>query len=271
MISFLLIFFIYQITQAEQYHVSMLMLSAPKNIPMINYTCDYLINAFQRKPDEIIIDHFYFIKGCHNCSYDEMDIAMKEMNSNGMNTSILEIPQFEWIHKNNIYAFEEMYHSLWSEDKRNYRHYEHHKKDNIVTYYFHEGIKKVLENEPLTNYLMFFEDDVSLHRDSFQYLKDLFDNYGPRTMTKYATPLKVKEDGYFDPKIACIWGWWGTIMSRFEIERYLTFIKFNPWTYCGDMLFCDLGILIDQPMYLKQFGRHFGRDKVIKPRDPNYY
>ena len=152
--------------------MSMLVVSAPKNVPMLNYTIDYIINAYARKPEDIVIDHFYFIKGCNNCTHDEMEIAVEELQKIDINASIVEFPPFKWIENNVVYSFEEMYHSLWSEDHRKYRNFHHHKKDNIVNYYFHEGAKMILTNYPETEYIMFFEDDVSIHHDSFIYLKD---------------------------------------------------------------------------------------------------
>ncbi|BFU19128.1 hypothetical protein KM1_150190 [Entamoeba histolytica HM-3:IMSS] len=269
MFCFLLLFIV--ASNAKQYHMCMIMLGAPKEVPMLNYSVEYLLNAYERKPPEIVIDHFYFVKGCNHCPHPEMEMANFELQKHGINSSIANFEPFKWIQPSNIYSFEEMYHSLWSEDQRAYRNFGHHKKDNIVTYYFHQGAQLALKEFNNTDFIMFFEDDQSIHRNSFVFLKQVFDSYGPRTLTKYATPLRATNDGYYDPNVACIWGWWGTLMSNHELKRYLSFIKFNPWTYCGDMLFCDLGRLIDQPFYLRRMARHFGRDKDIMPKDPDYY
>ena len=113
MYSFIIIIQLFFVCSlSKDYHMSFVLLSAPKKIPMLNYTMEYVINAINRKPIDIYIDHFALVKGCNKCDYPEMNYALNELKRINISSSIIELPSFEWFESGKICTFEEMYQSL---------------------------------------------------------------------------------------------------------------------------------------------------------------
>ena len=67
-----IVLFCFVVSSFAENHVIVLIVTAPKKIPMIVYTAEYLANAYKNGHEGIIIDGVFITKGCDDCNYPDM-------------------------------------------------------------------------------------------------------------------------------------------------------------------------------------------------------
>ena len=106
-----------------EYHMTFIMLTSPKKIPMLTYTIEYFIHAYEYSKGDIVIDGFFIGKGCE-CDHPEYDEVIQLLNSKGIptygvdfNTDIVHIDNIKV--QNLINYYSHIYY-----DNRNHHHSE---------------------------------------------------------------------------------------------------------------------------------------------------
>ena len=277
MIKLIIILNILLATTRAEHHLSIVLLTAPKKIPMLTYTIEYFLHSYEYNNGGIIIDGFFMGKGC-DCDHPEVDDAVKLLNSKG-------IPAYDVKLKNDIvdsnsdirqklYNF---FSSIWYDHYSNfYYHIDHDLmiKDTIITYYFDQLIEEMERKTPNYEYMLFLEDDVAFNKDFFLKLsKEMDISYDGELLMKLAfTPdYRIPELHWKLPRLACVWGFWGMLYTPAQLQKWKKFGKFQTYSLTGDLYQCELYRMLDESMRLVEISYHFGRDKNIKPRDERFW
>ena len=91
MILFFLFSFICSVW--SEYHVTIMLISSPKKIPMLDYTIEYFLNSYNYNHENFVIDGFYLSKGCE-CDHPEIYNVAESLKSNGIKTYVNDNLEF---------------------------------------------------------------------------------------------------------------------------------------------------------------------------------
>ncbi|KAL7715961.1 Uncharacterized protein QTN25_006654 [Entamoeba marina] len=245
--------------------------TAPKRIPVLKYTADYFMNAYNYNHSGIVIDGMFLTKGCNNCNYPLFDEVYNAYHEAGMNPVSTNISYPQILSTNNSWNHMERYHPYYTRQRNKNHSQKIHKKCIIVNHYTHLTGIKAFEMFPTADYIIFLEDDVAIYKNFFTVLKELLDNFDENkySLLKLATPSNKKSNGIVLRQ--CIWGWWGIVMTKQQFERYIKYSTYSEYTDCGDTLVCNLANTINLHFKVNRVMYHFGRQKKIQPRMEKYY
>ncbi|KAL7721405.1 Uncharacterized protein QTN25_001822 [Entamoeba marina] len=261
----------------NDYHVLFITVAAPKKIPMLQYTSEYFINAYNYNHDGIVVDGMFLTKGCFDCDFPLMDEVYNDYKRARMNPISLNIPPPLYTNFSKSWIMEK-YHPFFPKQYMPTLDLKLYKKNIIISHFTHYSGIYAVEMFPNADYIIFLEDDVAVYKNFFSLLKQLFDQFedDKYSMLKIATPRDKVYSGDLgksknDMKKGCVWGWWGTTMTIPRFNQYIRYTTFTNYTYCGDMLTCAFGLMLDKPYQISRIMHHYGRDKKIKPKIPKYY
>ncbi|EDR27942.1 hypothetical protein EDI_273330, partial [Entamoeba dispar SAW760] len=69
----------------------------------------------------------------------------------------------------------------------------------------------------------------------------------------------------------CWWGFYGKLLNRQQLNKFLKVQKFSKFIRCGDVAQCDWISATHENEYIQNLGYHFGRDSKILRKDPRFY
>ncbi|EMD44640.1 hypothetical protein EHI8A_189100 [Entamoeba histolytica HM-1:IMSS-B] len=254
-----------------EYHIVIPMLTAPKRLPMIVYTADYIVNAYKYGHPGIVIDAIFLSNGCNGCKNPDILEAAKIFREAGINTILTNITSEDYDNEQFYSHLMDIYESIFPlRGASDYVPFGH-KKFNRINYYFYKTADMAVKQYPLFDYVLFLEDDQAFYKNAFFRLKKLFDSYnltGDHVETHLIPNVPSPES---DNAKGCIWGYYGKLQNRKEYFRFRKLAKFDKWIRCGDIVQCLWVDASDMPSRRLNLGHHFGRDSYIKRYDPKYY
>ena len=260
-----------------EHHLSIVLLSAPKKIPMLTYTIEYFLHAYNYNNGGIIIDGIFMGKGC-NCDHPEFDQAVKTLKENGFPTYDVDLNK-DVLDVNSEFGkrFFNFYSGLWN-DMHCICHpildYAYMKTVLIITDFTHQLIDEMERKTPNYEYVLFLEDDVAFNKDFFVRLSEEMDKkYEDELLMKLAYPhyYRIPETHWKLPRDACIWGYWGMLYDRYQLKQWKKFGKYQTYMIAGDLYHGEMYKMFNQSIRMEEISYHFGRDKEIKPRDERFW
>ena len=271
----IIIFFI-TIVYAK-HHLSIILLSAPKKIPMLTYTIDYFLNAYNYNRGDIIIDGFFMGKGC-DCEHVELYDVMNKLKNNGIPTYDVQLNK-DVLYDDSEFMkkFYDFYSSAWNDNHQYYYEMIDHSYMKIlitVTNFFHQLIDEMERITPKYEYILFLEDDVAFQKDFFVKLsEEMKKTYDDELLMKlaYYIDYKIPDTHWKLPRDGCVWGFWGMLYNREQLKQYKTFGKYQNFLLTGDLYHCEMYRMFNQSIRMVEIAYHFGRDKEINPRDKRFW
>ena len=275
-IFYFILIFIYVVS--AEYHMTFILLTAPKKIPMLTYTIEYFIHAYEYSKGDIVIDGFFLGKGC-DCDHPEYDEAIKLMNSKGIptygvpfNTDIQNVESEKVKHLLNYYS--SLYHDL-----RNHHHggIEFDKFLHLyspVTDFFDQLIEGMDNVCKTYDHVLFLENDIAFPKNFFERITNEFNKHVENEMMMkiaYPSYLRFPEVHLKLPRRECPWGFWGIIFTREKVNMYKKYSHYLRLAFTGDLYHCELYLSYDQSIRMLDIIYHFGKDSNIQPRDPRFW
>ena len=259
------------------HNITCILLAAPKKIPMLTYTIDYFLNAYNHYHKGIEIEEFYLVKGTDQ-PFPDIDKAAKKLRESGINVND-DIPLYDWKEGTDVFEkFKNYYTRFWAEYSYNFwkkQRFSWINKDSVINYYNYQVIEKIFKKKnDYPDYLLFIEDDVAMKKTFFIELeKQLNVKYNDESALKLAFPPYYNTDtvGYFTNKHNCVWGFFGVLLNKEQQRNWLRLAHFLPFGYCGDQFHCMMVWWFDKRVRLHGLWYHFGRDKNIVPRIKKYW
>ncbi|BFU25500.1 hypothetical protein EHI8A_110820 [Entamoeba histolytica HM-1:IMSS-B] len=268
-----IIFFLLILCVFAKYHIVIPMIGSPKKLPMLIYSAEYLANSYLHGHDDIVIDGVFLTKGCHTCDYKDIDEAEKILNDAGIKTFITPV-------NSNIIENNEMmkkliniYESIFMLRKEGDYKVDGHLKFNRINFYFYETVKYALSLFPQTDFVLFMEDDEALKRNAFSKLSSVLNYISKNDKSMFESRIIPSIKGAFDNGLSphCWWGFYGKLLNRRQLNKFLKVQKFSKFIRCGDVAQCDWIPATHEKEYIQNLGHHFGRDSKIIRKDPNFY
>ena len=275
MISFIFILFIILNVNAT-YHLTIVLVSAPKKIPMLTYTIEYIIHAYEYNKGDIIIDGVFIGKGC-DCDYPDVSENVELLNKFGI--PAFEINMDKQILDSNSDVFKnahEYYSNIWH-DIHQFRHpveYVSYYKGARVTYFFDQLMDAAKKQFPNFDYLLTMEDDVASPKDFFIKLtNEMNKKYDNEFMIKtgFQPYHRLSETHWKLPRDICVWGYYGNLFNQKQLNEFLRFRHYQIYVHTGDLYPCEVYRIFDKSIRMSEIVRHFGHDKRVKRRDPKFW
>ena len=193
MILFFFISFICSVY--SEYHVTIMLISSPKKIPMLTYTIEYFLNAYYYNHDGFVIDGFYLSKGCE-CDHSEIYNVAELLKSNGIKTYVND--NLDFYIKEGTDRMNKMknFHSWWA-NAYLLKYAPNQKYQTTLLYmkvnsFFNQTLQIIKKNQGYPEYILFLEDDVAFRKSFFIELKEYMEMGEDVVATKIAYPPKTK-------------------------------------------------------------------------------
>jgi len=267
-----IVLFCFVVSSIAENHVIVLLVTAPKKIPMIVYTAEYLANAYKNGHEGIIIDGVFITKGCDDCNYPDMQEAVDIMKEAGIPVYLTANSDFGKKNKDEKYQ-------KWLSDYFQPWYYQTKfdigtmMKFNVVNHYFNYTLDTAMKTFPNFDYVLYLEDDVAIHRDCFKRMSQIMDEYDSLKNKVLSTQLCCwfcnLNKGIYDNM--CIFGFYGKMFHKSQLRKYLKLQKFEKYVICGDAVECPWTKAGQGGKYFEKLMYHFGRDHKIQRKDPQYY
>ena len=259
------------------FNITCIVVAAPKKIPMLTYTIDYFLNAYNYNHEGINIEEFYLVKGTEH-PFPEMDECAKKMRDNGINVNN-DIYEYEWKEGTKTYKnfvnYITRFRAEYSENFWKDQSFSSMIKDSVINYYNYQVIEKIKQSQgDYPDYLLFVEDDVAMKKTWFIELRKMLFIKDPTESSLKICYLKQHKpvlQEYFTSKNSCAWGFWGVLLNKEQMRNWDRLSHFLPYGYCGDQFHCMMVWWFDKRIRMKELWYHFGRDKNIKPRIRKYW
>ena len=180
------------------HNITCILLAAPKKIPMLTYTIDYFLNAYNHYHKGIEIEEFYLVKGTDQ-PFPDIDKAAKKLRESGINVND-DIPLYDWKEGTDVFEkFKNYYTRFWAEYSYNFwkkQRFSWINKDSVINYYNYQVIEKIYKKKnDYPDYLLFIEDDVAMKKTFFIELeKQLNVKYNDESAIKLAFPPYYNTD-----------------------------------------------------------------------------
>ena len=260
-----------------KHNLTVILVAAPKKVPMLTYTIEYFLNAYNYDHEDINVDNFYLIKGIES-KYEEHEYNVNLLKAAGIN--VLSDNLIHDFHMGTEYyekIFLDYYLMFCGEFEgthaRTYS-FEEAFKENIVNYYVYQIMEKVKKYQGVPDNVLFLEDDVAMPKTMFSKISKYLDKKGKEYVsTKLASQPSFRNphDGDAYTQNGCPWGYWGLLLRKDQYIAWEKFSKVIPYGYCGDTFHCRIRDLFSRKIRMEEIFYHFGRDKNIKPRNPKYW
>ena len=274
---FLFIQLLFIILVNATYNITCILVSAPKKIPMLTYTIDYFLNAYNFNHEGINIEEFYLVKGTPDY-FPEMKQCSQKLKEAGIKVNEF-LPEYEMKKGTDYYKkWENYYIRFWAEYSYNFRKEQKLYwtfKESLVNYYNYQAIDEILKKKKdYSDYVLFIEDDIAMKKTWFVELKELLskknDNESALKIS-YFEIHKPDNNGYYSKKYDCVFGFFGILLNKQQFRNWYRLSHFLPYGYCGDQFHCMMSWWFDKKIRMKQLWHHFGRDNKIIPKNPKYW
>ena len=261
----------------SSYKITCILVAAPKKIPMLTYTIDYFLNAYNYNHEGIEIEEFYLVKGTE-IPFPEMDECAQKLRDVGIQTNN-DTYEYEWKEGTDLHnKFKNFYVRFRAEFGENFwddMRYTWSNKDNMINYYNYQAIDKIKKKKNgYPDYLLFIEDDMAMKKTWFVELRKMLEIRDPTESSlkiSYLLQHPPDENGYYFHKDSCAYGFFGVLLNDVQFRNWDRLSHFLPYGYCGDQFHCMMMWWYDKRIRMNQLWYHFGRDKEIIPRDPSYW
>ncbi|KAL7712439.1 hypothetical protein QTN25_009983 [Entamoeba marina] len=238
------------------------------NRPELTRTMRDMYTMFDNKPKNVNISAFYMTKGCRSgCpTFPEYDEVMDTLKTKYpfVNPIAFEIDEpYEDRNYNQHWWLEEMFSPARIDNSRFEWPYKEYAKHNIINYFFFAMERDALKRFPEADYFLFAEDDQTYHPQALSKILDFMDsNDGSRCFAKCAWH-KCKTRKFKKGPKEFIWGQWGALRSRKELEQYLRYVKFAKHFEAGDTLGSYLCNPLRKGVHVDcSISYHFGRESI---------
>ena len=261
-----------------EYHLTTMLISSPKKIPMLTFTIEYFLNAYNYNHDGFVIDSFYLTKGCEG-DHPEIYKVANQLKSNGIPVHVHDKIDFYIKDGTEMMKKMENYQS-WIENNDIVRNRIGQSYDKTLLYmkvnsYFNQTLNVIKEEQGYPEYILFLEDDVAFQKSFFINLRNKMVMEKKFAAMKVAFPPNTGKDekGFFsnNSKGGCPWGFWGLLMNRKQLKRWELFHHYVPHGMCADRFACELVYIYDKKIKLNEYAYHFGRDSIIKRREKRFW
>lgn len=270
MIHIILLFTFLIFSVNAETHIVILMISAPKKVPMIVYTADYFVNSYKKGHGDIVIDGVFITKGCDGCEHPDVDEAKKIIETAGIPVFINDRTDKDILYDENYMQWSYDFFQPWYLVVSDVPMHRMVKSDRINTY-FNSTLTYALEKFPETEYVLYLEDDVAIYSNGFSGLDSLIKNYKNDEKKAISSQIgchKCKMKRGVQTK--CIYGFFSKFFNRNELKTFLRLQKFSWHVVCGDAVECMWQKATGLGRRLEHFLYHFGRNKNIKRYDSKF-
>ena len=259
------------------FNITCILVAAPKKIPMLTYTIDYFLNAYNYNHEGIEIEEFYLVKGTE-IPFPEMDDCAQKLRDVGIRTNN-DTYEYEWKEGTETFRkFENYWVRFRAEHAENFWkdfRFKWARKDNMINYYNYQAIDKIKQKKNgYPDYLLFIEDDMAMKKTWFVELRKMLEIRDPTESSlkiSYLSQHQPDENGYYFHKDSCAYGFFDVLLNDVQFRNWDRLSHFLPYGYCGDQFHCMMMWWYDKRIRMNQLWYHFGRDKEIIPRDPSYW
>ncbi|ELP83777.1 hypothetical protein EIN_470210 [Entamoeba invadens IP1] len=245
--------------------LSIIVVAGPKNRPMLKRSMRDLSEALKHLPRDLSVRNIFFIRGCQNCTFSDMDDVVTEFSSTFDISINVEELHFNPIEKDGTNFTDWVAEFYSATDLRNGNprwKWDRYLKHMRINYYFLNGLLKAL-SDAKSDYFLFAEDDQTYNLHAFNgvleltnrsktrrcYSKIAYQGRRPKNVTKFTVPSAF--------------GAFGTLRSREEALIFVRLLKFVNRSESEDTLaefFCKAS---KGHVEVNHVSRHFGWDKKL--------
>ena len=248
-----------------------MMLTAPKRRPELTTSMKYIYRMLDNKPNNVIINAFYIVKGCNCCNHSEYDNAIKLLNKNYPWLKVESfnlIPPLERYYGYDINSQKEFYSAMYHNSRRwNFPRYN---KFTIVTDYVKMIQLDAYNKYPETDIYISLEDDQTYDSDAINKIINVVNINSKNNNSCYVKGAINNNhiySGYtseWRSKDYQLYGVWGIIRTKEEMKSFYKYVKFVYQNNCIDYLAYEYCKLTNKTIYADaSIMYHFGWDKKL--------
>ncbi|EAL49029.2 hypothetical protein KM1_120840 [Entamoeba histolytica HM-3:IMSS] len=227
-----------------------------------------LKQALQHKPITLVIKRILFIKGCIvSCLFPIFNNIIDDFTKSfpEIEISYIEPPLNKFKGITGESWTNEVLSATWSRTGNPDWSRTKYVKHLTINYFFEIGIQTVIKNMQPNDFVLFAEDDQSYSINAFEHILKLMEKNQQNTCFSKIAIEPYKE--YYKRTINTfeihLWGAWGNLRSKNQLEIFLRYLKFSNFAESEDTLGIYLCKSLNQTVEVDCVSKHFGKDRYL--------